>query len=70
MRAKFQHATHELTQNGNELACKACHTDLGGNDLLALPTPKKDTCVACHDANKQAFKVTGTTCRRCHGARQ
>jgi hypothetical protein len=67
VRAKFQHATHRTTQNGNELSCTSCHASLAGNDLLALPTPKKDACVLCHDANKQAFKVTGTSCSRCHG---
>lgn len=68
VRATFQHATHRTTKNGNDLACAACHEDLAG-DLLATPTPKKAACIACHDTNKQAFKVTGTTCSRCHGAR-
>jgi predicted CXXCH cytochrome family protein len=67
VRDKFQHATHRTTQNGNELSCTSCHDDLKGNDLLALPTPKKAACVLCHDTNKQAFKVTGTDCKRCHG---
>ena len=66
VRAKFQHATHKTTQNGNELSCVSCHSDLAGNDLVALPTPKKASCVLCHDTNKQAFKVTGTGCTRCH----
>jgi c(7)-type cytochrome triheme protein len=70
VRDSFQHATHRTTQNGNELSCTSCHSDLKGNDLLALPTPKKAACVLCHDTNKQAFKVTGTDCKRCHGVAQ
>ncbi|HSD88313.1 MAG TPA: cytochrome c3 family protein [Kofleriaceae bacterium] len=69
VRAAFDHDTHRTTKNGNELACGACHTDLSGADVLALPTPKKATCLACHDTNKTAFKVTGTTCKRCHGGK-
>ena len=66
VRAKFDHATHARTQNGNELACHACHTTLNGTNLVELATPQKATCLPCHDDGKSAFKLTGTTCKRCH----
>ena len=47
------------------LACAACHSQLGGK-LLELATPKKPACLPCHDDGKAAFKLTGTTCKRCH----
>jgi c(7)-type cytochrome triheme protein len=59
VRASFEHATHQVE-------CKTCHTSLAGDDLLKLPTPAKATCLPCHDAGKAAFKLTGTTCTRCH----
>jgi len=65
VRGAFQHATH-LRVKGAEVACAACHTDLTAPDLAALRTPAKETCVGCHDG-KDAFKLTGTTCTRCHG---
>lgn len=66
VRASFQHATHTRAPDGAELACRACHTKLSGNDLVALATPAKATCLPCHDTGKTAFSLTGTTCSRCH----
>ena len=66
VRAQFDHTTHAKTQNGNELACHACHTTLSGTNLVELATPQKATCLPCHDEGKTAFKLTGTTCKRCH----
>lgn len=67
VRAAFDHGTHRTAADGtSSLACTACHTQLSGNDLVALPTPAKATCIGCHDAGKTAFKLTGTTCSRCH----
>jgi c(7)-type cytochrome triheme protein len=65
VRAAFNHATHAAS-DGKPVACTSCHTMLGGPDLVALPTPAKSTCAPCHDAGKVAFKLTGTTCGRCH----
>ena len=65
VRHAFDHATHRRTPDDKELACTACHVALGGS-VLALPTPKKPACLPCHDTGKTAFKLTGTTCKRCH----
>ncbi len=71
VRATFDHATHSTGPDGKGLACVACHTKLSGADLVALPTPAKATCLPCHDTDKTAFPLTGTTCTRCHpGARE
>jgi hypothetical protein len=59
VRAQFDHATHDL-------ACHSCHTTLDGTNLVELATPQKATCLPCHDNGKSAFKLTGTTCKRCH----
>lgn len=67
VRAQFDHKTHAKTTNGNDLACRACHTTLAGTKLVELATPPKATCLPCHDDGKGAFKLTGTTCKRCHG---
>lgn len=67
VRAAFEHATHAKTQDGNPLACSVCHTTLNGTNLVELATPQKPTCLPCHDDGKGAFKLTGTTCKRCHG---
>jgi c(7)-type cytochrome triheme protein len=66
VRSAFQHAPHRLGRDGKELACNACHVDLGASDVRALATPPKATCAPCHDGGA-AFKLTGTTCGRCHG---
>ena len=60
VRLRFDHKTHAV-------ACDACHKELAGAGVLALPTPTKSTCLPCHDTGKTAFKLTGTTCERCHG---
>lgn len=62
VRAAFDHRTH----TGGADGCRACHTNVTGTDLVKLATPAKATCIPCHDAGKTAFKVTGTTCGRCH----
>jgi len=59
VRITFDHDTHKA-------ACNSCHTQLQGANVLALATPKKATCLPCHDDGKAAFKLTGTTCGRCH----
>ena len=64
VRATFTHASHTRSKDGGELACTACHVDLGSN-VAAMPTPPKSTCVPCHDG-ATAFKLTGTGCTRCH----
>jgi c(7)-type cytochrome triheme protein len=65
VRRTFDHDTHKRTPDQQELACTACHVQLSGK-LLELPTPQKPTCLPCHDDGKAAFKLTGTTCSRCH----
>ena len=48
---------------------KAGH-DVGAFDLSAeaLERAKKAACLPCHDEGKAAFKLTGTTCTRCHAS--
>lgn len=58
VRLAFDHAAHQRSE------CTACHTALVG-PLVTLAAPAKATCAPCHDGTK-AFKLTGTTCRRCH----
>ncbi|HEU4611435.1 MAG TPA: cytochrome c3 family protein [Kofleriaceae bacterium] len=65
VRRAFDHATHRRTHDDHDVACTACHTQLGGN-VLELATPQKPACLPCHDTGKGAFKLTGTTCTRCH----
>jgi c(7)-type cytochrome triheme protein len=62
VRRKFDHRTH-----GARAAhpCTGCHVDLGGGDVAALAAPPKSACAPCHDGTA-AFKLTGTTCTRCH----
>ncbi len=69
VRAAFDHATHATDDAHQPIACTSCHTSLAGADLVALPSPAKATCAPCHDAGKTAFKLTGTTCSRCHRER-
>jgi c(7)-type cytochrome triheme protein len=71
VRASFDHSTHTKDGEAKPLPCTSCHTTLPGADLVSLPTPAKGRCAPCHDAGKSAFKLTGTTCSRCHreGAR-
>jgi c(7)-type cytochrome triheme protein len=65
VRAEFKHAPHRIGRDGKELACTACHVDLAAPDVRELATPPKATCAPCHDG-AIAFKLTGTTCGRCH----
>ena len=51
--------------DGSPLACTACHVQLAAVSIVDLPTPPKATCAGCHDG-KHTFKLTGTTCRKCH----
>jgi c(7)-type cytochrome triheme protein len=67
VRRAFDHDQHATTPDRQPLACTSCHTQLGGT-LLELPTPKKATCLPCHDDGKPAFKLTGTSCTRCHAS--
>jgi c(7)-type cytochrome triheme protein len=65
VRRTFDHGKHERTPDQQPLACTACHAQLTGN-VLELATPQKAACLPCHDDGKPAFKLTGTTCGRCH----
>lgn len=67
VRARFDHRTH-ATEPGTDKPrpCASCHTNISGTDLVKLATPPKATCAPCHDAKKTAFKLTGTSCGRCH----
>ncbi|HEX5058258.1 MAG TPA: cytochrome c3 family protein [Kofleriaceae bacterium] len=65
VRRAFDHASHVETPDHQPLACVACHPVLSGS-VLELATPKKPACLPCHDDGKAAFKLTGTTCTRCH----
>jgi c(7)-type cytochrome triheme protein len=65
VRSTFQHAPHRVGRDGKELGCTACHVDLAAPTLRDLATPPKATCAPCHDGGV-AFKLTGTTCKRCH----
>jgi hypothetical protein len=61
---------HDQPSGASALACETCHVALDAPDVIALPTPPKATCAPCHDGTT-AFKLTGTTCTRCHqGARR
>lgn len=62
VRATFDHRPHPGE-------CASCHDDLHGDTVLGLATPKKPSCQPCHDGGK-AFKLTGTTCTRCHPGAQ
>jgi hypothetical protein len=63
VRGAFDHASH--TAGNNSAPCERCHVDLHARDITALGTPPKATCAPCHDG-AAAFKLTGTTCTRCH----
>jgi c(7)-type cytochrome triheme protein len=67
VRATFDHASHTARTQaaGAAPACDACHVDLRGATITELATPAKPTCAPCHDG-ATAFKLTGTTCTRCH----
>jgi hypothetical protein len=63
VRATFSHRTHSVKAAAD---CVACHVDLTSPTVLSLAAPTKATCstAGCHDGT--AFKVTGTSCTRCH----
>jgi c(7)-type cytochrome triheme protein len=65
VRRRFDHRKHEKTRDNTAIACTACHVQMSGK-LADLATPKKSACLPCHDDGKVAFKLTGTTCGRCH----
>jgi predicted CXXCH cytochrome family protein len=65
VRPLFDHVVHQRDAAGSELACTSCHEDLTGSSIGALATPAKKTCAPCHDG-RASFKLTGTTCMRCH----
>jgi c(7)-type cytochrome triheme protein len=65
VRRAFDHANHARGSDGRALACTACHVELHGPDVAALATPPKLACAPCHDGSA-AFKLTGTSCTRCH----
>ena len=67
VRRAFDHGTHQKTPDHEDLACSTCHVDVSGK-LLEMATPTKATCLPCHDSGKAAFKLTGTTCTRCHAS--
>ena len=69
VRRAFDHDKHVRTPDNKELACIACHVQLSGK-LLEIATPKKPACLPCHDDGKAAFKLTGTTCARCHATEE
>ena len=58
VRRAFEHGAHPG-------ACTACHADLHGGDVVKLAVPAKAACASCHEG-QTAFKLTGTTCTRCH----
>ena len=65
VRARFDHTTHKKNKTGAAMPCVACHVDLSSPSVLSLASPPKSTCAPCHDGDT-AFKLTGTTCKRCH----
>ncbi|MCX5748302.1 MAG: hypothetical protein NT062_38105 [Proteobacteria bacterium] len=70
VRNRFSHAAaHRLGRDGAPLPCTTCHDDLRSPTVMALATPAKPRCAPCHDG-ATAFKLTGTACVRCHGARR
>ena len=64
VRATFNHRVH-ATKVAAE--CGRCHTDVSSPTTLSIAAPPKAVCAAagCHDGGG-AFKVTGTSCTRCH----
>ncbi|MGN6110458.1 MAG: cytochrome c3 family protein, partial [Kofleriaceae bacterium] len=65
VRGRFVHAPHRQTRDGREVACTTCHDRLTTPDLRSLEAPSKSTCAGCHDG-ATSFKLTGTSCTRCH----
>ncbi len=70
VRTGFSHTVpHRRAQGGAAITCETCHDDLRSPTVLSLATPPKRTCMPCHDGGA-AFKLTGTSCARCHGGRK
>ena len=65
VRARFDHTKHTRDKVGAALPCVSCHVDLSSPTVLSLASPPKATCAPCHDGDT-AFKLTGTSCTRCH----
>jgi len=65
VRSTFDHAPHARAKDGTAVACSGCHTDLSGATATVIAAPAKQSCAPCHDGTT-AFKLTGTTCTRCH----
>jgi c(7)-type cytochrome triheme protein len=62
VRATFNHREHASKVT---VDCARCHTDLSSPTTLSLAAPPKSACASCHDGTS-AFKVTGTSCTKCH----
>jgi c(7)-type cytochrome triheme protein len=66
-RAQFDHAAHRGDPTA-PLACGRCHVGAdAAPSIAAMPTPPKASCAPCHDG-QTSFKLTGTSCGRCHRA--
>jgi hypothetical protein len=64
-RARFDHAAHDGPAAGT---CEGCHVGAATAAAIAtMPAPPKIACAPCHDG-RTSFKLTGTTCDRCHPA--
>jgi c(7)-type cytochrome triheme protein len=57
---RFRHDTNHRS------GCESCHRTASSSDLTP---PRMEECGSCHDG-KNAFKVTGFGCVKCHGARK
>jgi len=64
-RALFDHTKHTRGKTSGGLSCISCHVDLTSPTVLSLASPPKSACAPCHDGDV-SFKLTGTTCTRCH----
>jgi c(7)-type cytochrome triheme protein len=65
VRAMFDHAPHQRAKDGTALPCASCHDNLEGASVASLAAPPKKACAPCHDG-ATSFKLTGTSCMRCH----
>jgi c(7)-type cytochrome triheme protein len=68
VRTAFDHGLHTRAKDDTPLPCTQCHDQLAG-DTSTLRTPGKPSCAPCHDGTT-SFKLTGTTCNRCHQAKR
>jgi len=69
VRGRFSHTSAHRVGAQGPIACTTCHDDLASVTVLSLATPAKARCAPCHDGTT-SFKLTGTDCKRCHGARE